>query len=158
MDHIIWFINLCDLKDDPIFRWRRRWRWISKCWKGRLRVRLASDSGKGNRHYSEYSILHSISVLGIMVWDWEFAHEKTVCSSLIESLRGQTPDERYKMTGYTNNSQCVKATGHFESQCCYHNSLYDVFNAAVSCCDENIGPQPKGTCGTHDSSDLWKRK
>ena len=106
---------------------------------------------------SEYSILDSIS-LRIMVLDWEFAHANTVCSSLIESLRGQTPDERYKMTGYTNNSQCVKATGHFESQCCYHNSLYDVFNAAVACCDENIGPQPKGTCGTHDSSDLWKRK
>ena len=93
----------------------------------------------------------------ISVWDWEFAHTNIVCSSLIESLRGQTPDERYKMTGYTNNSQCVKATGHFESQCCYHNSLYDVFNAAVACCDENIGPQPKGTCGTHDSSDLWNK-
>lgn len=78
---------------------------------------------------------------------------KTICECdwrLVQSLRGQTPDERYKNYQFNN---CVKATGHFESECCYHNGLYDVFNAAVSCCGEN-GHQPKGTCGTHDSSDL----
>ena len=72
----------------------------------------------------------------------------------LKSLRGKTPADQYKEYNTVN---CVKATGHFNSECCFHNGIYDVFNADVACCSGN-GPQPKGNCETHDSSDLWHLK
>lgn len=47
-----------------------------------------------------------------------------------------------------NPLRCVKGHGHYQTECCKHNGIFDIINSLKSCCGVH-GAQPAGTC-THE--------